>query len=61
MTTFTIPVAQANLSELIDKALLGQEVIIARDDQSWVKLVPYHSAKKSKHSLSTAKNALKTK
>ena len=39
MTQFNIRVAKANLSELIQQALLGEEVIIARDNRPMVKLV----------------------
>lgn len=40
MTQFNIHIAKAQLSELIQKALLGEEVIIARDNKPLVKLTP---------------------
>ena len=40
MTQVNIHVAKAHLSELIKKALLGEEVIIARDNKPLIKLVP---------------------
>lgn len=39
MAQFNIHTAKAHLSELIQKALLGEEVIIARDNKPMVKLV----------------------
>ena len=39
MTQVNIHVAKAHLSELIQKALLGEEVIIARDNKPLVKLI----------------------
>lgn len=40
MTQVNIHIAKARLSELIKKALLGEEVIIARDNKPIIKLVP---------------------
>ncbi len=40
MTQVNIHTAKAHLSELIKKALLGEEVIIARDNKPIIKLVP---------------------
>lgn len=39
MAQFNIHIAKAHLSELIQKSLLGEEVIIARDNKPMVKLV----------------------
>jgi antitoxin (DNA-binding transcriptional repressor) of toxin-antitoxin stability system len=39
MTQVNIHVAKARLSELIQKVLLGEEVIIARDNKPLIKLV----------------------
>lgn len=39
MAQFNIHTAKAHLSELIQKSLLGEEVIIARDNKPMVKLV----------------------
>jgi prevent-host-death family protein len=40
MTQVNIHTAKAHLSDLIKKVLLGEEVIIARDNKPIVKLVP---------------------
>ena len=40
--TYNIALAKAQLSELVDKALSGEEVVIARDNKPLLKLVPYH-------------------
>lgn len=42
----TIHAAKTNLSKLIDAALKGEEVIIARGDQPVVRLVPVVAKKK---------------
>lgn len=39
MPQFNIHMAKAHLSELVQQALLGEEVIIARDNKPLVKLV----------------------
>lgn len=45
MSQFNINVAKAHLSELIQKALLGEEIIIAKDNRPVVKLVAIHPPK----------------
>ncbi len=40
MPQFNIAEAKSHLSELVQKTLLGEEVIIARDNKPQVKLVP---------------------
>lgn len=40
MPTFNVAQAKARLSELIQKAMLGEEVIIAKDHKPVLKLVP---------------------
>jgi prevent-host-death family protein len=40
MTTFTVHAAKTNLSRLIEQALRGEEVVIARGDKPVVRLVP---------------------
>ena len=45
MSTVTIEEAQAKLAELIDKIMLGEEVIITRNQQPVARLVPLPSAK----------------
>jgi prevent-host-death family protein len=39
MTQFNIHAAKAHLSELIQKAMLGEEIIIARDNKPMVRLI----------------------
>lgn len=46
MKTFNIHEAKARLSELIEKAMLGEEVIIAKGDKPVVKLIALKPAKK---------------
>jgi prevent-host-death family protein len=38
--------AKANFSKLVDKVLLGEEVIIARDNKPLVKIVPFEVPQK---------------
>jgi prevent-host-death family protein len=40
MTTFNIAEAKSRLSELLQKAMIGEEIVIARDNKPIVKLVP---------------------
>lgn len=54
MTQVNIHIAKAQLSELIQKALLGEEVIIARDNKPMVKLVAVRAVK-NKRKIGTAK------
>ncbi len=46
MEQLNIADAKANFSKLIDKALLGNEVIIARDNKPLVKIVPVEKPQK---------------
>jgi antitoxin (DNA-binding transcriptional repressor) of toxin-antitoxin stability system len=58
MSQFNIHIAKAQLSELIQKALLGEEVIIAKDNKPMVKLVAL-THPKHKRQLGTAKGLIK--
>ena len=40
MAQFNITDAKARFSELVDRALAGDEVIVARDNKTLLKLVP---------------------
>jgi len=40
MSQFNIAQAKAHFSELVQKALMGEEVVIAKDNKPLVKLVP---------------------
>ncbi len=46
MEQLNIADAKANFSKLVDKALLGEEIIIARDNKPLVKMVPIEIPKK---------------
>ncbi|MFV0436068.1 MAG: type II toxin-antitoxin system Phd/YefM family antitoxin [Desulfopila sp.] len=48
MSHLNIADAKANFSKLVDRALLGEEVIIARDNRPLVKLVPIESPPKAR-------------
>ena len=45
MSTFNIADAKTRFSELVQKALLGEEVIIAKDNKPVAKLVPLEKRK----------------
>lgn len=45
MATVTVHAAKTNLSRLIEQALRGEEVIIARGDKPVVRLVPVDAPK----------------
>lgn len=45
MSQYDIAEAKAHLSELLQKAMLGEEVVIARDNQPVVRLVPVEPAR----------------
>ena len=45
LTPLTIEQAKANLPELIDAAVSGDEIVIAKDDQHIVRLVPVATRK----------------
>ena len=45
MSQFNIAEAKAHFSELVQKAMLGEEVIIARDNKPVLKLVPLDKLK----------------
>jgi len=44
MAQFNIADAKAHFSELVQKALLGEDVVIARDNKPLMRLVPLHVA-----------------
>jgi len=46
MSTFNIAKAKTHFSELVQKAMLGEEVIIARDNMPVLRLVPLDKPKK---------------
>ncbi len=57
MTQVNIHVAKAHLSELIQQALLGEEIIIARDNRPVVQLVALTPLKR-KRRLGSAKGSI---
>jgi len=44
MSQFNIAEAKAHFSELVQKAMLGEEIIIAKDNKPVLKLVPFIEA-----------------
>lgn len=48
MSKFNIAEAKAHFSELVQKAMLGEEVIIAKDNKAVVKLVALTPPQKSR-------------
>ena len=48
MSTFNIAKAKTHFSELVQKAMLGEEVIIAKDSTPVLKLVPLDHPKQSR-------------
>jgi prevent-host-death family protein len=44
MACFNIAEAKAHFSELVEKAVLGEEVIVAKDNKPLVKIVPLRPA-----------------
>lgn len=50
MSQFNIADAKSHFSELVQKAMLGDEVIIARDNKPLLKLVPVGASKKNRSS-----------
>ena len=48
MTQFNIADAKSHFSELVQKALIGEEVVIARDNKPILKLVPVTIPRKAR-------------
>jgi prevent-host-death family protein len=46
MSKFNIAEAKARFSELVQKAMLGEEVVIAKDNKPVLKLVPLEKPKR---------------
>lgn len=51
--------AKAHFSELVDRALSGEEVIIARDGKPLLRLAPLHAPKGKRRRPGTARGRLK--
>ncbi|PKN16186.1 MAG: type II toxin-antitoxin system prevent-host-death family antitoxin [Deltaproteobacteria bacterium HGW-Deltaproteobacteria-23] len=49
MPQFNIADAKSHFSELVQKALTGEDVVIARDNRPILRLVPVKSASKGRH------------
>jgi antitoxin (DNA-binding transcriptional repressor) of toxin-antitoxin stability system len=58
MSLFSFKQAKTQLSELIEAAVRGEEVVIAKDDHHIVKLVPI-SAQKNRPRFGSAKGLIK--
>lgn len=54
MSQYNIAQAKSHFSELVDKALMGAEVVIARDNKPLLKLVPVKT--KTKRQPGSGKN-----
>ena len=48
MSQFNIAEAKSHFSELVQKALMGEEVVIARDNKPLLKLVPVDEIRKNR-------------
>lgn len=48
MTTMSVPDATAQLAQLIDRALAGEDVVIARGGQPLIRLVPVTTETKTR-------------
>jgi prevent-host-death family protein len=48
MATYNIAEAKARFSELVEKALAGDEVVVSRDNKPLLRLVPLTGAKARK-------------
>jgi len=46
MPQFNIAYAKAHFSELIEKASLGEEIVVAKDNKPIAKIIPLRPAKK---------------
>jgi antitoxin (DNA-binding transcriptional repressor) of toxin-antitoxin stability system len=57
----TLPVKQASdhLGDLVDAAIAGEEIVLTRDDQAAVKLVPVSSAGSAKPQFGSARGLIK--
>ena len=47
MARYNIAEAKAKFSELVEKAVAGEEVVIARANRPLLMLVPFHGSKKT--------------
>ena len=47
MARYNIAQAKAKFSELVEKAIAGEEIVIARANRPLLKLVPYHASKRT--------------
>lgn len=46
MAQFSLATAKAHFSELVQKAMLGEEVIVTKENKAVVKIVPIKPAKR---------------
>lgn len=58
MSQFNIRTAKSHLSELIQKAILGEEIIIAKNNKPIAKVVPIRTTK-HKRRIELAKGSIK--
>ena len=48
MASYNVAEAKAHFSELVQKAMLGEEIVIAKDNKPVLRLVPIRSPKRRK-------------
>lgn len=58
MTQFNIAKAKSHFSELVQKALTGEEVVIARDNKPILKLVPVKEKRMAARRPGTARDKI---
>lgn len=58
MAQFNIHIAKAHLSELVRRTMLGEEIIIAKDNKPIARLTALHPIKRKRH-LGSAKGLFK--
>jgi prevent-host-death family protein len=58
MSQFNIADAKSHFSELVQKALLGEEVVIARDNKPILKLIPVKAGRMDRSPGSAKKKIL---
>ena len=58
MSQFNIHIAKAHLSELIQRAMMGEDIIIAKDNKPIARITPY-SPVSNKRQVGLAKGMIK--
>lgn len=58
MKQYNIAEAKSHFSELVKRALLGEEIVIARDNKPLLRLAPANAVKKKKRLPGSAKGQI---